>query len=307
MTQLRRCAVHLIVTAGAVLACRGDEVTPPDEREPGVYRLPVVFHVLHHGEPVGTGSNLSEGRILGQIRVLNEDFRRKPGTRGHNMHPRGADARIEFVLATVAPDGSPTRGIRRVNVAVTPNPVPPNQQFDHHAHYGYWDPERYINVWTMPLPEESRDIVLGMATGPETDLPGAHLLVPGEPSQAEGILINVWHLGETGVGSDYNLGRTLTHEMGHYLGLLHPWGGGDCDANDYVADTPPVSQPVTGCPTVPPIGCAGEPVMTENFMNYTTDTCMSVFTIDQIGRMHHVLSTSPRRSSLARSPAVPGA
>lgn len=289
----------LSALAFSVLASCGDgNVTTPDI-DPVVYRLPVVVHVIHQGEPIGTGHNLSAERIASQIRVLNEDYRRKPGTRGFNTHPDGGDARIEFVLASEAPDGTPTDGIVRIDAAATPNPTPPGSPvFDYYAYYSYWDPSRYINVWTMPLSEDLIDTVLGMATGPETDLPGADLLVPGEPDQAEGILINAHHFGESDIASVHNLGRTLTHEMGHYLGLLHTWGGGDCDTNDYCADTPPVSEPVRGCPATPPPSCDGRPIMIENYMNWTSDGCMSTFTNDQIARMHYVLENSPRRRTL---------
>lgn len=287
-----------------LLSCGDGEITEP-RVDPVVLRLPVVVHVVHLGEPIGIGHNLSRERIESQIRVLNEDYRRKPGTRGFNTHPDGGDARIEFVLASVAPDGMPTDGVVRIDAAATPNPLPPGSSlFDYYAFYSYWNPSRYINVWTMPLPEDLIDTVLGQATGPLTDLPGADLLLRGEPEQAEGILINSHHFGVSDLPSEHNLGRTLTHEMGHYLGLLHTWGGGDCEANDYCADTPPVSAPVRGCPATPPPACDGRPIMIENYMNWTTDECMNTFTNDQIARMHYVLETSPWRRELPESPGL---
>lgn len=275
----------------------------PQDPEPRIYKIPVVVHVIHLGEAIGEGHNLSTARIEGQIRTLNEDFRRKEGTRGFNSHPDGGDARIEFVLAKSAPDGAETEGIVRINASAKDNPTDPQSLFDYYAHYSYWDPEKYLNVWTMPL-SEAKDVLLGMSTGPETELPGAELFVPGEPLQAEGILINSVHFGESGIDSEYNLGRTLTHEVGHYLGLLHTWGGGDCEANDYCDDTPPVSAAVGGCPAEPPPACDGQPVMIENYMNYTFDRCMNIFTNDQIARMHHVLQNSPRRKTLLDSPGL---
>lgn len=273
---------------------------PPTPTEPAmpVARISVVVHVVHLGEPIGVGHNLSDEQIAGQIRVLNEDFRRLPGTRGHNTHPHGGDTRLEFVLAARDPGGLPTSGVVRIDASAIENPTPPGSLFDYYAFYGYWDPESYVNVWTMPLPESATDVVLGMATGPETDLPGAELLVPGEPHQAEGILINSAHFGESNRSVRHGLGRTLTHEMGHYFGLLHPWGGGDCERNDYCADTPPVSAPVLGCPDPPPPACDGQATMIENYMNFTDDACMNTFTNDQIARMHYVLEYSPRRRDL---------
>lgn len=288
-------------------ACNsGDGVSPvpvPDP-DPEVFRLPVVVHVIHNGEPVGIGFNLSEERIRRQIEIINEDYRRKPGTRGFNEHPDGGDALIEFVPAEYAPDGSRTDGIVRINANDVANPVPPNQHYDHYAYYSYWNPAHYLNIWTMPLPEELVDIVLGLATGPVTDLAGGDMFTPGEPHQAEGVLINAQHFGESGIVSEYNLGRTLTHEIGHYLGLLHPWGTGDCETNDFCSDTPPVTAAVTGCPPGP-LGCNGQPAMVENFMNYAFDRCMNTFTNDQIARMHYVLEHSPRRASLLVSPGLP--
>lgn len=297
----------MILIAGA--ACTDGDLTPP-ETEPGepvdpeVFVVPVVVHVVHPGQPVGVGHNLSTERIQAQIRILNEDFRRKAGTPGYNEHPDGGDARLEFVLARVAPDGSPTDGIHRVDASAVDNPTPPGSLFDHYAFYGYWDPERYINVWTMPLAEGTVDVVLGMATGPETDLPGAHRFERGEPFQAEGILINSAHFGPSDVSTRHGLGRTLTHEMGHYFGLLHTWGGGDCATNDHCADTPAVSEPVFYCTDPPPPGCDGTPIMVENYMNWTADACMSTFTNDQIARIRHVLEHSARRRGLPTSPGL---
>lgn len=103
MDMTRRVTVLLSTLVLATLpSCGNDGISAPDD-EGDVYRLPIVVHVLHMGEPIGTGHNLSVERIQGQIRILNEDFRRKAGTRGFNTHPDGGDSRIEFVLAQLAP------------------------------------------------------------------------------------------------------------------------------------------------------------------------------------------------------------
>ncbi len=138
-----------------------DPEPPPPPRD-GVYRLAVVVHIVHHGEPVGVGHNLSLARIEGQIESLNDDYRRREGTRGFNTHPDGADARVEFVLARTAPDGTATTGIVRVNATEVDNPVEGNGLFERFAFYGYWPPEHYLNVWTMPLPPSTVDVVLGL-------------------------------------------------------------------------------------------------------------------------------------------------
>lgn len=268
------------------------EVPNPEDQ---IYVLPVVVHVLHQGEEVGEGPNLAEERIRRQVEILNEDFRRKPGTRGFNDHPDGADARIEFVLAEYAPDGSPIKGINRVNISEMEVPSLGHNQ-NHYAQYAYWPTDQYINIWTTPLPESSTCLVLGSATGPDTDLPGSSsLMLPG-PGDAEGILINWMHFGVSNIDCHARYGRTLTHEMGHYLGLLHPWSGNDCEHNDYCEDTPAVDRPVFG--NTPFTGCAGEPVMIENFMNYSEDEVMRIFTKDQVYRMRYVLLQHPGRRAL---------
>ncbi len=166
------------------------------------------------------------------------------------------------------------------------------------AYYSYWNPEEYLNIWTAPYLNLT-DIFLGLGTGPETDLPGHETLAKGEPFQAEGVIINASHFGKSETSSVYNLGRTLTHEIGHYLGLLHPWGSGDCELNDFCDDTPAVSMPTTACNVS--IGCDGEELMIQNYMNWTPDACMNIFTRDQIARMHYVLENSPRRITLLTS------
>ncbi|MEO9485362.1 MAG: M43 family zinc metalloprotease [Ekhidna sp.] len=285
--------------------CGSDNDVIPIDKEPdlenpsnGVYSIPIVVHILHNDEPLGEGGNLSEARILKQIESLNNDYRKRQGTNGFNDHPDGTDAKVEFVLASQTPEGKQSNGIVRINMLDVDNPMESNSTFDYCAYYSYWNPEEYLNIWTVPYLELT-DVFLGLGTGPETDLPGKDALAKGEPFQAEGVIINAGHFGESSLSTTYNLGRTLTHEVGHYLGLLHPWGLGDCDFNDYCADTPKVNVPVTSC--TPAIGCDGEEIQVQNYMNWSPDDCMNMFTNDQAFRMHYVLENSPRRKTLLSS------
>lgn len=291
----------LLVLLLASYSCKEKSgITTPEIPDPGVdvISLPVVVHILHNGETIGDGPNLSAERIKRQIEILNEDFRRKPGTRGFNDHPDGGDAKIEFVLAKQTPDGGPTNGINRIDISSIDVPqlgyIP-----NHYAQYVYWNPSKYINVWTTPLPESLACTILGVSTGPEIDLPGIDLLLLPEPEGAEGILINWPHFGESDIDCDARYGRTLTHEMGHYLGLLHTWGTKDCETNDYIDDTPAVDREVSG--SNPFTGCSGDPVMIENYMNFTADEVMNIFTKDQISRMHYVLENHQGRNALINS------
>ncbi|UZR98502.1 M43 family zinc metalloprotease [Chondrinema litorale] len=263
------------------------ELNPTPEQK--VFEINVVVHIIHNGEAIGTGPNLSVERIAKQIESLNNDFRRKTGTKGFNSNPISDDARIQFKLAQTDPEGNPTNGIVRINSKEVNNPLEA-WGFDYFANFNYWDYKKYVNIWTAPLPESGIDVYLGEATGPDTDLPGNELFTGGEPFYAEGIIINHAHFGESDIESDYNLGRTLTHEMGHYLGLLHPWGSKDCDNNDYCDDTPAVDTFVSGCTSFK--GCNQEDVLIENYMNWTSDICMNTFTKNQIERMRYVLTHS---------------
>jgi len=269
-----------------------------------VYTIPVVVHVLHLGEPIGQGSNLSLERIQSQIRILNEDYRRKLGTRGYNTNPVGGDARIEFVLAKTDPDGQPTDGIVRKEASQIPVLPGDANIIDYQAFHSYWDPERYLNIWSTSQYQVGS--FLGMAKFPLADLPG---MSSWDDGHADGVTIDAEHFGEI-TTTNYPYGRTGTHEIGHFLGLLHTWGNADSgsescsDATDYCEDTPPVNRSTSGCPSTPPLACNGQGAMMENYMDYSYDRCMNIFTNDQIGRMRTVLENSPRRKSLLTSPAL---
>jgi hypothetical protein len=121
-------------------------------------------------------------------------------------------------------------------------------------------------------------------------------------AQTDGIVIGYKYFGSSDKGdfpvllAPFDLGRTTTHEVGHWLGLRHIWGDGDCSVDDFCGDTPNASEPSYGCP-VNKTSC-GSLDMVENYMDYTDDICMNSFTPDQAERMHTVLKTSPRRAEL---------
>lgn len=279
-------------------------------RSAEVYRIPVVVHVIHFGEAVGEGFNISKERIESQIRVLNEDFRRKEGTPGFNDHPDGGDAMIEFVLARSSPSGEATDGIVRVDINSKEPPPFQGNPIASGAYFSYWDPELYFNIWSFP---GVADTGLGYAAFPVSDLPGLEdkkdedLMVPGI-GLVDGISITAQHFGESDLKSKYNRGRTGTHEVGHFLGLFHLWGKNvngkpSCDVDDFCEDTPPTGAATTSC-SENLKGCDGSRVMIENYMDYADDVCMNIFTQDQIARMHTVLENSPRRKSLLTSPGL---
>lgn len=274
--------------------------------------IPIVFHIIHDGEAIGNGDNLSAIYIDAQIQQLNNDFRRILGSSGYNTDPVGADVEIEFCAATIDPDNNTLAepGINRIdrntagwsappfgtcfgdnfNEAYIENTVKPQSQ---------WDPDQYLNVWVMDI----ECGILGYAQFPSTSgLSG----VPsnGGPASTDGVVLLSTSIGSTEIpqpgGGPYNKGRTATHEIGHFFGLRHIWGDEDC-GTDYCADTPEAEGPAGGCPTS--TTCDNQRDMVENYMDYSYDNCMNIFTADQKARMQTVLLNSPRRGALTNSTA----
>jgi len=272
-----------------------------------VYYIPVVVHVIHNGEAIGVGSNISDAQIQDQINVLNEDYRRKIGTPGYNTHPDGADTKIEFVLAKRNPTGGATNGIDRVNRNTLPNNAA-NWQPGFTQTYidgtikpnTIWDPTEYMNMWTVQFGGSSSSL-LGYAQFPESPIQG--IGCGAQNANTDGLVMGYQYFGR-GLGGQYGDGRTATHEIGHGLGLRHIWGDATC-GNDFCDDTPVHQTSNFNCPTHPKSNtCSTPDEMFENYMDYTDDLCMNIFTNDQAVRMRTVLENSPRRKTLLTSPAL---
>jgi hypothetical protein len=261
------------------------------QAEPRV--IPVVVHVLHNGTAVGVDANISDAQILSQIRVLNEDFRRKNADAirtPEEFLPVAADANIEFVLAKQDPNGLPTNGIVRKQ---GPKTIYGPEDATIIGQTSQWNPEEYLNMWVVPLVSP----FLGYATFPTSNLPGLNF-VPSA-SIRDGITVDYLFFG-TGPGTAANTtGRTTTHEVGHYLGLRHIWGDGGCEVDDFVLDTPNQDNPnQTICNDNPSRFSCGNNNMIQNYMDYTPDRCMNLFTKGQVDRFDVVLANSPRRATL---------
>ncbi|MGB5819932.1 MAG: zinc metalloprotease [Saonia sp.] len=270
-----------------------------------VFKIPVVVHVVHFGEAIGVGANISYNQVASQIEVLNEDFRRKAGSNGNDSNHRGVDTEIEFYLAEVDPLGQRLEepGMDRIDGG---RPEWPKGFFRNPIETilkpsTIWNPNKYLNIWTVNFGGFiSRDL-LGYAQFPDrSGLEG--LASAGGSADTDGIVIGFKYFGSSqkgnfsGLNPPYDLGRTTTHEVGHWLGLRHIWGDGDCSADDYCEDTPMASTPSYGCPIGKTTCSSGD--MIENYMDYSDDVCMSVFTRDQKERMLMVLKNSPRRKEL---------
>lgn len=269
-----------------------------------VVTLPIVFHIIHNGEAIGSGQNQASSKVTSQIRILNEDFRRRDGTPGFNDDPVGADAEIEFCGATLAPNDEflDEPGVNRIDRRDRGWTAPPYAS-------GYinsvikpstiWDPTKYINVWVLPIDGSNNQPVLGIAQFPvQSGLDG---LFGTNDERTDGVVINSQAFGQ-GVGNffNFNRGRTLTHELGHFFGLRHVHGDSQsCGIDDFCDDTPQTTTNHFGCP-VGAINCDSED-MVRNYMTTTNDACMNIFTQCQSVRMQTVLENSPRRRELISS------
>ncbi len=239
----------------------------------GVTVIPVVVHVVHHDAT----QDISDAQVRSQIAVLNEDFRKANADVASTpapFAPLAADARIEFALATTDPSGNPTSGITRTSTTVDgftdDDKVKRNATGGHDA----WPSDKYLNLWCCRLAGG----LLGYAQ------------FPGGPAGTDGVVIRDTAFGNTGTArAPFNLGRTATHEIGHWLNLRHIWGddGNGCSGDDFVADTPNCAGSNGGVPAFPHITCNNGPNgdMFMNYMDYTDDRGMFMFTAGQVLRM----------------------
>lgn len=269
---------------------------------PAIIRIPVVVHVIHNGDPLGVNENIADGQVLSQIQVFNEDFRKLSGTPGDGA---GVDTTIEFCLAQVDPNGNPTNGIDRVNLGTASFG---SAAVDAAKAATIWDPTKYLNCWTFNFGGDLAGVLgfaqfpagsglAGLGTDPCIDTAGG-----GGDATTDGVVCDYATWGSSTIfpagtyGAPYDKGRTMTHEVGHMLGLRHIWGDGGCGVDDFCADTPESDAANFGCPSGH-ISC-GTTDQIQNYMDYTDDTCMSMFTQDQTDRMLAVMMNSPRRDDL---------
>jgi hypothetical protein len=259
----------------------------------GPTRIPVVVHVVSNTAP----QNISDAQIQSQITVLNQDFRKQNPDIGQVpavWQSVTADAQVEFFLATTNPQGNPTSGITRTQTPRTSftqagNPIKSAAT----GGADPWPADQYLNIWVAPR-----------LTSPVGDLLG-YAQFPGGPAATDGVVILHSAFGTTGTAAvPFNLGRTATHEIGHWLNLFHIWGddGTGCNGTDEVDDTPNQAGPNFGSPTFPRVTCRNDPDgdMFMNYMDYTDDAGMFMFTAGQVLRMRAALDGP--RSSIGSAP-----
>lgn len=259
--------------------------------------IPVVVHIL--APAIGAPENIRKEQVYSQIISLNEDFSRIITEYGQEFPPFWKDAysgdtRIRFCLAQYDPNGKPTSGITRTMTAVTAFDRFTNEiKFDEMGGKDIWPPDEYLNVWVGNLED-----VLGYAQ------------YPGGPVLTDGVAIDYTAFGTVGTATaPFALGRTLVHEVGHWLNLYHVWGpevppytaaDPTCQMDDEVQDTPLQEVPNFGCGAYT-FSCDGSRDMLENFMNYSYDACNNFFSRGQVRRMRAVLAEGGYRYKLTFS------
>jgi len=280
---------------------------------PDIYKIPVVVHVMHLGEAVGTGSNISAAQIDSAITVLNEDFRKMAGTNGDG---NGEDVRIEFGLAVRDPNNQPSSGIVRIDTSSA------GSGDSSYADYGVrnegalgldesdlkdlsrWDNDRFYNIW----------IVTEIDNNDGGDGTQGYAYFPGAPPTLDGALIIHPAFGTVGTAAGAH-NRTATHEMGHAFNLYHTFQGDEADtrcpldlvcgeSSDCCDDTPPHRRSHGNCPENLENPCAAPDLLglvVHNYMDYSSDLCQSEFTLDQKDRMRAIFTQGGLRESLKDS------
>lgn len=268
----------------------------------GIIYIPVVVHVIHNGDAYGVDENIKDEQVMSQITVMNQDYRRMVGTPGYNTNSVGADTNIEFVLAKVDPNGNPTNGIDRVNLCISSYAGSTDNAtiaaVENIKPQTIWDPTLYMNMWSVNW---SGSGLLGYAQFPSTGTSTANTdgVVSGHTFFGSR---TIFPGGTYGSGTSYDKGRTMTHEVGHFLGLYHTFQGGCGATGDSCADTPAVATANYGCPTgIDSCPSNAGVDMIENYMDYTNDSCMNIFTQNQNTRIASFLNSYPRRASLKTS------
>ena len=240
----------------------------------GQYSVPVVFHIIYNNDI----ENISNDQIISQLDVLNSDYNSENedfiNVPDNFSNVTGASG-IRFCLAQIDPSGNVSSGITRTYTDLEFFSMSEDKmKITSEGGVDPWDTDKYLNIWVCNLSGN----LLGFAT------------YPGSDSMLDGVVIDYQYLGiSPNNSSPYNQGRTATHEIGHFFGLEHTFYAG-CSDWDNCDDTPPISSSTFGCPDFPQESC-GSIDMTMNFMDYTNDACMCMFTQCQVDIMLTILNS----------------
>lgn len=273
----------------------------------GIIVVPVVYHVIHNGDAVGSNENLSVALLQAQLDQMNDDFRRMNSDAGNTpamFSSIAADSEIEFCLAQVDPTGNATTGINRHNISTLAGVNEADCWTDDYIDTNIkiptiWNSTNYLNIWTTFKINRNSDCaptILGYAQ------------FPNMAANTDGIVLKSSTVGSIAMpnpaGGAFAIGRTGTHEAGHYFNLFHIWGNvpvgvNGCTLDDAVTDTPlQASSNSNGAPCTFPgpnscnSGAGDQPDMFQNYMDYSDDVCMNLFTEGQKTRMIAAINAS---------------
>ena len=237
-----------------------------------ILTIPVVVHIVKNNEELEM--NITDEMIFRQLEILNETYNAQNtdiANTPESFEPLIGNVGIEFCLATVDPNGYSTTGITRTTTEVDIFSTVSNTiKFTSDGGMDAWNTDHYLNIWVGKLSSS----ILGYS----------HLPTGSIPAEEHGLVVNYPYFGESDHVA-YGMGKTAVHEIGHYLNLKHPWGTGNCDANnDWVEDTPITESAYGGNPEHPQTSC--ETVdMFMNYMDYVYDESMVMFSAGQADRM----------------------
>lgn len=274
--------------------------------------IPIIFHIISQGEAIGSSGNVANpaaSYINQQLLQLNKDY----ANLSNSIYAVAANTGIQFVLAKTDTTGSNLAepGIDRIN-SITKGFTDYNSSAWSPSYIDanvkpatIFNAEKYYNVWVIPNISIGavNSTLLGYSTFPASS--GLNGLSNGETATTAGVVIKTATLGSIfspfNCGQGFGLGKTLTHETGHFLGLRHIWGDATC-GDDFCTDTPVHTTSNYGVPIHPkPNSCGTADEMFENYMDYSDDIVLNTFTNNQVSRMQTVMANSPRRINLATS------
>ena len=273
-----RQAVEDFVTARRLSASSSSRVA-----EYKIITIPVVVHILYHYP----SENISDDVVKSQIAALNRDFRKlnEDTTKiPAAFKSLAADCGIQFQLATVDAMGRASAGIIHKYTPITRWISDDKIKFSSELGDDAWNASSYLNIWVGTM-----ESLNGYSSS------------PGDPASKDGIVISNSAFGMTNSGV-YNKGRTAVHEVGHWLGLRHLWGDTNC-GDDGIADTPKQQTFTSGCPSTTRISCGNGPYgdMYMDYMDFTNDDCLVMFTEGQKQKMLTLFEPGGPRNSILSS------